>query len=68
MERRVAQASVEKQLEPGQIARLAVEAAEDKKATDIVLLDIRGVSAIADYFVICTANNARQISSCFSDR
>jgi ribosome-associated protein len=61
MERRVAQASVEKQLEPGQIARLAVEVAEDKKATDIVLLDIRGVSAIADYFVICTASNARQI-------
>lgn len=62
MERRVAQASVEKQqLEPGQIARLAVDVAEDKKATDIVLLDIRGVSVIADYFVICTASNARQI-------
>ncbi len=56
------QASIEqRQLEPGQIARLAVEVASDKKATDIVLLDIRGVSVIADYFVICTAANARQI-------
>jgi len=58
----VVQASVEKQqLEPGQIARLAVEVASDKKATDIVLLDIQGVSVIADYFVICTGANPRQI-------
>jgi len=57
----VAQASAEQQLEAGQIARLAVEVASDKKATDIVLLDIRGVSSIADYFVICTAANPRQI-------
>jgi ribosome-associated protein len=61
MERRVAQAGIEQQLEPGQLARLAVEVASDKKATDIVLLDIRGVSVIADYFVICTAANPRQI-------
>jgi ribosome-associated protein len=62
MERSVVQASVEKrQLEPGQIARLAVEVASDKKATDIVLLDIQGVSVIADYFVICTGANPRQI-------
>ncbi|HEY7347404.1 MAG TPA: ribosome silencing factor [Ktedonobacterales bacterium] len=56
------QASVEhRQLEPAQLAKLAVEAASDKKATDIVLLDIQGVSTIADYFVICTAANPRQI-------
>ena len=58
----MAQASVEqRQLEPAQIARLAVEVASDKKATDIVLLDMRGVSAIADYFVICTGSNPRQL-------
>ncbi len=56
------QISVEqRQLEPAQIARLAVDVASDKKATDIVLLDIRGVSVIADYFVICTGANPRQI-------
>jgi ribosome-associated protein len=51
----------QRQLEPAQIARLAVDVASDKKATDIVLLDIRGVSVIADYFVICTGANPRQI-------
>lgn len=33
---------------------------EDKKAEDIVVLDLRDVSAISDYFVFCTAGNARQ--------
>ena len=51
----------QRQLEPAQIARLAVDVASDKKATDIVLLDIQGVTSIADYFVICTGNNPRQI-------
>lgn len=51
----------QRQLEPAQVARLAVDVASDKKATDIVLLDIQGVSSIADYFVICTGNNPRQI-------
>ncbi len=56
------QLSIEqRQLEPGQIAKLAVDVASDKKATDIVLLDIQGVSVIADYFVICTGANPRQI-------
>ena len=51
----------QRQLEPAQIARLAVDVASDKKATDIVLLDIQGISSIADYFVICTGANPRQI-------
>ncbi len=62
MEQRLVQISVEqRQLEPAQIARLAVDVASDKKATDIVLLDMQGVSSIADYFVICTGANPRQI-------
>ena len=36
-------------------------AAGDKKAGDIVVLDLRGISTFTDYFVICSANNARQI-------
>src|SRR5262249_1336430 len=43
------------------IARLAVDVASDKKATDIVLLDLQGISTISDYFVICTGANPRQI-------
>jgi ribosome-associated protein len=39
----------------------AVRAAEDKKATDIVLLDLRKAAGFTDYFLVCTGNNARQI-------
>jgi ribosome-associated protein len=42
---------------------LAVEAASDKKASDVVMLDIRELSVIADYFVICTGSNSRQIQA-----
>jgi ribosome-associated protein len=35
----------------------------DKKATDVVQLDIREQSVIADYFVICTGSNPRQIQA-----
>jgi ribosome-associated protein len=35
----------------------------DKKATDVVTLDIRELSVIADYFVVCTGANARQIQA-----
>ena len=39
----------------------------DKLASDIVLLDIRGVSLIADYFVICTAGSERQTTAILKD-
>ena len=42
-------------------ARLMVDAASEKKAQDIVLLDVRKISSLADYFVICTAGVERQI-------
>ena len=41
----------------------AVRAAESKKATDIRVLDLREVTSFADYFVICTAANSRQIQA-----
>jgi ribosome-associated protein len=50
-------------LDPGQMARAAVDAASDKKASDVILLDIRDVSTIADYFVICSGNNTRQLQA-----
>ncbi len=48
-------------LDTAQFARAAVDSAADKKASDILLLDIRDVTVIADYFVICSGTNSRQI-------
>ena len=41
----------------------AVEAALDKKAMDTVVLDLRKADGFTDYFVICSAANARQIAA-----
>src|ERR671936_2989319 len=49
------------------LARRIVDLASDKQASDIVLLDIRGVSLIADYFVICTAGSERQATAILKD-
>lgn len=48
-------------IEAVQLARHAVTVAEDKQAQDIVMLDLRNLTTIADYFVICTAENERQL-------
>ncbi len=50
-------------LEAIEVARKAVEAASAKKATDIVLLDARGVCTFADYFVICSGESSKQIAA-----
>jgi ribosome-associated protein len=39
----------------------AVKAAQDKKAEDLVVLDLRKAGGFTDYFVICTGGNPRQI-------
>ncbi len=44
-----------------------MEAASDKQATDIVLLDTRGVCSFADYFVICSGEAERQIKAIFDE-
>ena len=38
-----------------------IDVASDRQASDLVLLDIRNVSLLADYFVICTAETGRQL-------
>nr|WP_290665238.1 ribosome silencing factor [Ardenticatena sp.] len=43
------------------IARTAVDAAEDRKGSNIVLIDVRGQSPITDYFVIATGESDRQL-------
>jgi ribosome-associated protein len=44
-------------------AQLCAEAADSKKAFDIVILDIRRLTYIADYFVICSGSNTTQVSA-----
>lgn len=41
----------------------AVEAALDKKALDLVVMDLHAAGAFTDYFVVCTGQNARQVQA-----
>ena len=45
------------------MAKLAIEALEDKKAEDIRVIDISEVSVLADYFIIAGGNNPSQIQA-----
>lgn len=40
-----------------------ISAAEDKKAFDIKIIDIRGMSSISDFYIIMSANSERQVSA-----
>jgi ribosome-associated protein len=44
-------------------ARRAVELAADKKASDIVLLEVAALTTVADYFVICSGSSERQLGA-----
>lgn len=46
-----------------EMAKLAIEALEDKKAEDIHVIDISEVSVIADYFIIAGGSNRSQIQA-----
>ena len=46
---------------------MVVEVASDKLAEDIVMLDLRQVTSFADYFVIMSAQSARQIQALEED-
>ena len=43
--------------------RLAVEAAQDKQAGDIVVLDLQGAGAFAEYFLLCSGQSQPQIKA-----
>ncbi len=43
--------------------KVAVAAAEDKKALDLVVLNLTEITAFADYFVICHGTSARQVQA-----
>ena len=46
-----------------EMAKLVIEALEDKKAEDIKVIDISEVSVLADYFIIAGGNNSSQIQA-----
>ena len=54
-------------LEALDIAHKAVETANEKQATDIVLLDTSKVCSFADYFVICSGESNRQIKTIYEE-
>jgi ribosome-associated protein len=45
------------------MAHRIVDLASDKKASDIVLLDVRGQTTMTDYFVICSGASDRQLNA-----
>lgn len=45
------------------VAKKVVAIAEDKQAGDILLLDTRGSCSFADYFVILSGDNGRQVNA-----
>lgn len=49
--------------EPVDIARGIAEIASDTLAANISVMDISQMSVIADYFVICSADNVRQLNA-----
>ena len=48
---------------PPEMWRAAVRAAEEKQAKDIRVLDLRGLTSFADYFVLASGTNSRQIQA-----
>lgn len=45
------------------LLEVAYKAADDKRAEDIIVLNMTGVSYLADYFLICHANSDRQVQA-----
>ena len=47
-------------MNPEQLAQTIAALAADKKAVDLVELDVRGVVGYTDFFLVCSGNTARQ--------
>ena len=60
-----------KKVQPKALARRIIKAIWDKKAEDIILLNLKKISGVTDYFVICTAGSeihARVLADAVSDK
>ncbi len=49
------------ELNGAEIAEIGAEAALDTRANNVVILDLRGLSSITDFFVICSGNSDRHV-------
>jgi len=45
------------------VLRAAIDAAQEKKAEAVTLLDLEGLGAFTDYFLLCTGFSARQVEA-----
>ena len=54
-------------MRPEELARRLAAIADDKKATDLVALDVRPLVSYTDYLVICTSRNERQAKAIHDD-
>ena len=43
--------------------RLAIEAAQEKQAAEVTLLDLEGLGAFTDYFLLCTGFSTPQVNA-----
>lgn len=50
-------------MEIRQLLETVVKAADDKRAEDIVVLNMKGISLVADYFIICHGNSDKQVQA-----
>lgn len=50
-------------VESAELAQLAAFAAGDKKAKEIRILDIRSISSVADYFVLCSGSSTTHVKA-----
>ncbi|PYI51895.1 ribosome silencing factor [Paenibacillus flagellatus] len=48
---------------PDDVMNEVVKAVEDKKAHNVVVLNLKGISLLADYFVICHGNSDTQVQA-----
>ncbi|SEM30669.1 ribosome-associated protein [Mesobacillus persicus] len=46
-----------------QLLQTAVKAADDKRAENIMVLNMKGISLVADYFMICHGNSDKQVQA-----
>ncbi|MCR8645731.1 ribosome silencing factor [Paenibacillus sp. N1-5-1-14] len=50
-------------LSPKQLMELIVHAVDDKKAMNVVTLNVTEISMVSDYFVICSGNSETQVQA-----
>lgn len=58
-----AQGQARRRPEPARLAALAAALAADKKAGDLVEIDLRGIVGYTDFFVLATGNTDRQVKA-----